>query len=53
METIDDETVTAAKDFITRQVKDGKQFFVWWNGTRMHCRTHVKADHTASRGEKR
>ena len=45
METIDDETVTAAKDFITRQVKDGKQFFVWWNGTRMHFRTHVKADH--------
>jgi arylsulfatase A-like enzyme len=26
-------------------VKDGKQFFVWWNGTRMHFRTHVKADH--------
>lgn len=45
METIDDESVTAAKDFIARQVKDGKQFFVWWNGTRMHFRTHVKADH--------
>jgi arylsulfatase A-like enzyme len=45
METIDDETVAAAKDFITRQVKAGKPFFVWWNGTRMHFRTHVKADH--------
>ena len=44
METIDDETVEAAKDFITRQVKAGKPFFVWWNGTRMHFRTHVKAD---------
>ena len=45
METVDDETVAAAKDFITRQVKAGKPFFTWWNGTRMHFRTHVKADH--------
>jgi len=44
METIDDETIAAAKDFITRQVKAGKPFFVWWNGTRMHFRTHVRAD---------
>jgi arylsulfatase len=44
METIDDESLAAAKDFITRQVRAGKQFFVWWNGTRMHFRTHVKAD---------
>ena len=44
METIDDETIGAAKDFITRQVKAGKPFFVWWNGTRMHFRTHVRAD---------
>jgi len=44
METIDDETIAAAKDFITRQVKAGRPFFVWWNGTRMHFRTHVRAD---------
>jgi len=44
METIDDETIAAAKDFIVRQVKAGKPFFVWWNGTRMHFRTHVRAD---------
>jgi arylsulfatase len=44
METIDDETIAAAKDFITRQAKAGKPFFCWWNGTRMHFRTHVKAD---------
>jgi len=44
METIDDETVEAAKDFITRQVKAGKPFFCWWNGTRMHFRTHVRED---------
>jgi arylsulfatase A-like enzyme len=45
MEVIDDETVAATKDFITRQVKAGKPFFAWWNGTRMHFRTHVRADH--------
>jgi arylsulfatase len=26
-------------------VKAGKPFFAWWNGTRMHFRTHVRADH--------
>lgn len=45
METIDDETIAAAKDFITRQVKEGKRFFTWWNGTRMHFRTHVRKEH--------
>ena len=44
-ETIDDETVAAAKDFIRRAVKSGEPFFVWWNGTRMHFRTHVKKEH--------
>jgi arylsulfatase len=42
METIDDETVEAALDFIDRQHKAKKPFFCWWNGTRMHFRTHVK-----------
>ncbi|HWA45413.1 MAG TPA: arylsulfatase [Hypericibacter adhaerens] len=42
METIDDETVDAAMDFIDRQVKANKPFFCWWNATRMHLRTHVR-----------
>jgi arylsulfatase len=42
METIDDETVAAALDFIRRQEDAGKTWFVWWSGTRMHFRTHVK-----------
>jgi arylsulfatase len=42
METIDDETVAAAIDFIERQNAAGKPWFVWWSGTRMHFRTHVK-----------
>jgi len=41
METIDDETVAAAIDFIKRQTKADKPWFVWWSGTRMHFRTHV------------
>jgi arylsulfatase A-like enzyme len=51
METIDDETVAAAKDFITRQAKAGQPFFCWWNGTRMHFRTHVKAEHRGISGQ--
>jgi arylsulfatase len=42
METIDDETAAAALDFIAKAAKANKPFFVWWNGTRMHFRTHVK-----------
>ncbi|RKZ07510.1 arylsulfatase, partial [bacterium] len=42
METIDDETVAAAMDFITRKNADDSPWFVWWSGTRMHFRTHVK-----------
>jgi arylsulfatase A-like enzyme len=44
METIDDETLAAAKQFIRDAVKSGEPFFVWWNGTRMHFRTHVKPE---------
>ena len=51
METIDDETVAAAKDFIKRQVSAGKPFFTWWNGTRMHFRTHVKEEHRGISGQ--
>jgi arylsulfatase len=51
METIDDETIAAALDFIERQHKAGVPFFCWWNGTRMHLRTHVKAEHRGISGQ--
>jgi arylsulfatase len=51
METIDDEITVAAKEFITRQAKAGKPFFVWWNASRMHFRTHVKAEHRGLSGQ--
>jgi len=51
METIDDETVEAAKDFIRRQVQAGEPFFCWWNGTRMHFCTHVKEENRGISGQ--
>lgn len=42
METIDDETTAAAQEFIKKQAKDNKPFFVWMNTTRMHLFTHVR-----------
>jgi arylsulfatase len=44
METVDDETSAAAMDFIKRQHEAGTPWFVWWSGTRMHFRTHVKEE---------
>jgi len=51
METIDDEAVVAALDFMDRAHKKGKPFYVWWNGTRMHFRTHVKKEHRGISGQ--
>jgi len=44
METVDDETSDRAIEFIREQEQAGKPWFVWWNGTRMHFRTHVKPE---------
>ncbi len=44
METVDDETSDRAIEFIKEQQAAGKPWFVWWNGTRMHFRTHVKSE---------
>jgi len=51
METIDEETVAAAKEFMQRQAKAGKPFFIWWNASRMHFRTHVKAENRGKSGQ--
>ncbi|MGH7062937.1 MAG: arylsulfatase, partial [Stellaceae bacterium] len=48
METCDDEFAAAAKDFMGRQTKAGKPFFVWLNTTHMHLFTHPKP---ASKGQ--
>ncbi len=51
METVDDETSTRAMEFIREQHKAGNPWFVWWNGTRMHFRTHVREDRRGLSGQ--
>lgn len=51
METIDDEMNVGAKDFITRAVADDKPFFVWWNATHMHFRTHTREEDLGKSGQ--
>lgn len=50
MEHIDDETSDAAVDYIRRQAKAGKPFFLWYNSTRMHLRTHVAPERRSPPG---
>jgi arylsulfatase A-like enzyme len=42
METVDDEFLAAAQDFIKKAQKDDKPFFVWFNPSRMHFYTHIQ-----------
>ncbi|MET4230393.1 arylsulfatase A-like enzyme [Bradyrhizobium sp. LA6.10] len=42
METIDEEFLGAAKDFINRQHRADKPWFCYFNSTRMHIFTHLK-----------
>ncbi len=42
METIDDETSARTIEYLEEAASGDKPFFVWWNATRMHLRTHVK-----------
>ncbi|HIF93511.1 MAG: arylsulfatase [Myxococcales bacterium] len=41
METVDQEFLDSALDFIDRAHKTKKPFFVWFNSTRMHFKTHI------------
>ena len=41
METVDQEFLDSALDFIDRAHKSKKPFFVWFNSTRMHFKTHI------------
>jgi hypothetical protein len=51
METVDDETVAATIEFIRAKEEEGTPWFVWWNGTRMHFRTHVSEERRAMADE--
>jgi arylsulfatase A-like enzyme len=51
MPTVDEEFLGAAKDFIGRQAKANKPFFVWFNTTRMHVFTHLKPSSLGKTGK--
>ena len=44
METVDEEFLSSALDFIDRQHRANKPFFCWFNSTRMHIYTHLKPE---------
>ncbi len=50
METVDEEFLAAALDFIERQNKAGKPWFTWFNSTRMHYFTHVPKEWAGESG---
>ncbi|MBB1627293.1 arylsulfatase [Achromobacter sp. UMC71] len=50
METIDDETVGAALDYLDKNGKGDKPFFLWMNTTRMHLFTHIRPEHQGKSG---
>jgi arylsulfatase len=50
METIDDDIAARSADFIDRQVKANKPFFIWVNFTHMHLRTHAKPSSVGQAG---
>ena len=51
METIDDEITDNALRFIEDAHKAGKPFFVWYNTTAMHFRTHPAPKHLGKSGK--
>ena len=50
METVDEEFLGASLDFIDRAHRDQKPFFVWFNPSRMHIWTRLKAESEGKTG---
>jgi len=50
METIDEEFLEGAKDFIKRNNQTGGPWFCYFNSTRMHVFTHLKAESQGKTG---
>ena len=50
METVDEEFLAAAKDFMKRAHKADKPFFTWVSATRMHVFTHLKKESEGKTG---
>jgi arylsulfatase A-like enzyme len=50
METIDEEVTAKALNFMERAKQADKPFFIWYNTTRMHVNTHLKAESVGKTG---
>ncbi len=51
MQHIDDDVTDRALRFLEQAHKDGKPFFLWWNSTHMHFRTHIKKETEGKSGQ--
>src|SRR5215831_3169414 len=51
METIDEEITAAALTWMEKQVKADKPFFLWYNSTACHFRTHLAAKNRGKSGQ--
>src|SRR5271156_4697837 len=51
METIDEEITEGALNWMETQAKADKPFFLWYNATAMHFRTHVAAKNVGKSGQ--
>ena len=50
METVDEEVTREALRFMGEAKTEGKPFFLWWNSTRMHIWTRLKAESQGKTG---
>ena len=50
METVDEEVTREALRFMEESKREGKPFFLWWNSTRMHIWTRLKAQSQGKTG---
>jgi arylsulfatase A-like enzyme len=51
METIDEEITAGALAFMEKQAKANKPFFLWYNSTAMHFRTHLADKNRGKSGQ--
>ena len=51
METVDEEITAGAIGWMEKQVKADKPFFLWYNSTAMHFRTHLADKNRGKSGQ--
>ncbi len=51
METVDEEITSAALDWMEKQAKADQPFFLWYNSTALHFRTHVAEKNLGKSGQ--